>query len=46
MFDSIEDQSEAAKPGKGKSSQVAGKVWGAGAGPAPSGYGVERINGR
>jgi len=26
-------------------SQVAGKVWGAGAGPAPSGYGVERING-
>ena len=26
--------------------QVAGKVWGAGAGPAPSGYGVERINGR
>jgi len=25
--------------------QVAGKVWGAGAGPAPSGYGVERING-
>ena len=27
-------------------SQVTGKVWGAGAGPAPSGYGVERINGR
>merc|ERR1712223_567862 len=26
-------------------SEVAGKVWGAGAGPAPSGYGVERING-
>ena len=26
--------------------QVAGRVWGAGAGPAPSGYGVERINGR
>merc|ERR1719348_1887981 len=24
---------------------VQGKVWGAGAGPAPSGYGVERING-
>jgi len=25
--------------------EVAGRVWGAGAGPAPSGYGVERING-
>ena len=43
---SVESKHSHKSDQKSKSVQVAGKVWGAGAGPAPSGYGVERINGR